>query len=114
MKQLHRNVIFKICRKQKLLSAQQQPFLKRTPQERCSTHPLSRHPRPLQHSQRVHEPAPGAGVLWAGLVDVEPGRAVGPGRQTEHLHQAADGQVGYPAAILCGQRSDRPVGVTLE
>lgn len=79
-----------------------------------SPHPLLGDPCSLHSPQRVHEPAPVAWVLWWRLTDVEQCRAVGPGCQTQHLHQTANRLVAYSAPIPRCQGFYCPVGVTLE
>lgn len=82
--------------------------------ETYSPHPLLGNPCFLHSPQRVHEPAPVAWVLWSRSVHIKQCRAVGPGCQTQHLHQAANRLVAYSAAVPRCQSFHSPVGVTLE
>jgi len=78
-----------------------------------SPHPLGGNPSFLHGPQRVHEPAAVARMLRWRPADVEQSGAVGPGCQTQHVHQTADRLVAYPEAVPGSQGLYGPVGVAL-
>ena len=63
-------------------------------------HPLLGDAGALDDPEGVHEPAAVARVLGGRAAHVEQGRAVGAGRQAQHLHQGAHRLVPRAAALL--------------